>query len=157
VDPQCDEDALPDLQGHSITYRIALGSRRGQKAFMLRTLAPCGEDRGGERVAQANGFSLHAGVAAEAEERGKLERLCRYISRPAVATERLSRTAQGHIRYALKTPYRDGTTHVRASAMRWAQRLKRVLAPIAARATLRACTRVGLLPALLMLSARRRG
>jgi len=27
-----------------------------------------------------------------------------------VAIERLSRTAQGTIRYALKTPYRDGTT-----------------------------------------------
>jgi len=63
-------------------------------------------------VAQANGFSLHAGIAAEAEQRQKLERLCRYIARPAVAIERLSRTAQGTIRYALKTPYRDGTTHV---------------------------------------------
>jgi hypothetical protein len=31
-------------------------------------------------LAQANGFSLHAGVAAEAGERSKLERLCRYIS-----------------------------------------------------------------------------
>jgi hypothetical protein len=29
-----------------------------------------------------------------------------------VAIERLSLTAQGLIRYALKTPYRDGTTHV---------------------------------------------
>ena len=29
-----------------------------------------------------------------------------------MAIERLSRTAQGTIRYALKTPYRDGTTHV---------------------------------------------
>jgi hypothetical protein len=29
-----------------------------------------------------------------------------------VAIERLSLTAQGHVRYALKTPYRDGTTHV---------------------------------------------
>jgi hypothetical protein len=38
--------------------------------------------------------------------------LCRYISRPAVSTQRLSLTAKGHIRYALKTPYRDGTTHV---------------------------------------------
>jgi hypothetical protein len=55
---------------------------------------------------------LHAGVAAEADQRGKLERLCRYIARPAVAIERLSLTAQGHIHYALKTPYRDGTTHV---------------------------------------------
>ncbi len=42
----------------------------------------------------------------------KLKRLCRYIARPAVVTERLSLTRQGDIRYALKTPYRDGTTHV---------------------------------------------
>lgn len=58
------------------------------------------------------GFSLHAGVTARADERKKLERLCRCISRPAVAEERLSRTANGNIRYQLKTPYRDGTTHV---------------------------------------------
>ena len=45
-------------------------------------------------------------------ERQKLERLCRYIAGPAVAIERLSLTAQGNIRYALKTPYQDGTTHV---------------------------------------------
>jgi Putative transposase len=74
LDPDCDEDALPDLQGHSISYRIALGSRRGQKAFTLQTLSPRGEER--VRAAQANGFSLHAGVAAEACERSKLERLC---------------------------------------------------------------------------------
>jgi hypothetical protein len=110
LDPDCDEDALPDLQGHSISYRIALGSRRGQKAFTLQTLSPRGEERVG--AAQANGFSLHAGVAAEACERSKLERLCRCISRPAVATQRLSLSAQGNIRYGLKTPYRDGTTHV---------------------------------------------
>ena len=36
----------------------------------------------------------------------------RYITRPAVSTERLSLTAQGNIRYRLKTPYRDGTTDV---------------------------------------------
>jgi Putative transposase len=29
-----------------------------------------------------------------------------------VATERLALTDSGHIRYTLKTPYRDGTTHV---------------------------------------------
>ena len=63
-------------------------------------------------VAKAAGFSLHAGVASEAHEREKLERLCRYITRPAVSTERLSLTAQGNIRYRLKNPYRDGTTEV---------------------------------------------
>jgi hypothetical protein len=85
-----------------------MGPHQGRKAFMLQTLAPRPEERGAEAVAQANGFSLHAGMAAQAGELAKLERLCRYISRPAVAVE----TAQGHIRYALKTPYRDGTTHV---------------------------------------------
>jgi hypothetical protein len=79
---------------------------------MLHSLPPSGEERAGESVAQVAGFSLHAGVAAEAHQRQKLERLCRYISRPAVAIERLALTEQGSIRYALKTPYRDGTTHV---------------------------------------------
>jgi hypothetical protein len=55
---------------------------------------------------------LHAGVAAEAEQREELERLCGYISRPAVAIERLSLSSQGSVRCALRTPYRDGTTHV---------------------------------------------
>ncbi len=57
-------------------------------------------------------FSLHAGVAAKAHERKKRERLCRYISRPAVSEKRLSLMPKGNIRYELKTPYRDGTTHV---------------------------------------------
>jgi hypothetical protein len=58
------------------------------------------------------GFSLHAGVAARTDERQKLERLCRYISRPAVSEKRLSLAPNGNVRYQLKMPYRDGTTHV---------------------------------------------
>jgi hypothetical protein len=34
------------------------------------------------------------------------------LHRPPVATGRLSLTTQGQVRYTLKTPYRDGTTHV---------------------------------------------
>ncbi len=59
-----------------------------------------------------DGFSLHAGVAAKAHERKKLERICRYIAKPPVSEQRLSRTRNGMVRYQLKTPYRDGTTHV---------------------------------------------
>jgi hypothetical protein len=55
------------------------------------------------------GFSLHAGVAARANERDKLERLCRYIAGPAVSTKRLSLIRNGQVRYELKTPYNDGT------------------------------------------------
>jgi len=63
-------------------------------------------------VGEAAGFSLHAGVATNANEREKLERLCRYITRPAVSTKRLSMTRNGRVRYELKTPWRNGTTHV---------------------------------------------
>ena len=49
------------------------------------------------------GFSLHAGVAAKANQRDKLERLCRYITCPAISEKRLSLTNQGKVRYELKT------------------------------------------------------
>jgi len=66
-------------------------------------------DPGLERVARANGFSLHAGVSCEGNQKDKRERLCRYISRPAVAVPRLSLSSTGKVVYTLKTPYRDGT------------------------------------------------
>jgi ribosomal protein S27E len=104
---------LDGLLGASITYRIAVGPQRGEKAFMLRTLPPADEESvAGDRVARVAGFSLHAGIAARADQRNKVERLCRYIARPAVAEPRLSLTERGEVRYTLKTPYRDGTTHV---------------------------------------------
>ena len=106
----CDDATLDELRSHSITYRIALGPHAGRKAFTLQTLPSTGEFEDG--LARANGFSLHPGVVVAADERAKLERLCRTITRPAVSTERLSRTAQGLIHYRLKTPYRERTTHV---------------------------------------------
>src|SRR5450755_4220077 len=39
-EPQGEDGAIADLQGHSITYRIALGPQRGRKAFMLQSLPP---------------------------------------------------------------------------------------------------------------------
>ena len=57
-------------------------------------------------------FARQAGIAARADERKKLERLCRYIARPAVSEKRLSLLTNGNVRYELKTPYGDGTTHV---------------------------------------------
>lgn len=68
------------------------------------------EEQFGGTVGEVTGFNLHAGVAARVNERKKFERLCRYISRPAVSAKRLSLTPNGNIRYQLKAPYRDGTT-----------------------------------------------
>ena len=109
---QSDEDVMAPLHGHSITYRVAIGSQLGRKVMTLQTQPSKSQNSGLERVAKEAGFSLHAGVSAEAHQRDKLEKLCRYISRPAVSEKRLALTTNGKIRYQLKTAYRDGTTHV---------------------------------------------
>jgi len=108
-----DEDPSNQLFGSSITYRIALGQQQGREVFTLQTLPDIGSNNPDTtRVGEVSGFSLHAGVATKANERAKLERLCRYITRPAVSTKRLSMTRNGRVRYELKTPWRNGTTHV---------------------------------------------
>jgi hypothetical protein len=106
-------DPMQQVHGHSITYRIAIGSQQGKKVFTLQTLLPkeAADDRFSQ-VAKGGGFSLHAGVATLSHQRQKLERICRYVARPAVSEQRLALTRDGRVRYELKTPYRDGTTHV---------------------------------------------
>ena len=112
LDPAEDTDAMPQILGSSVSYRVAVGPQQGRKAFMIRTIRPLDKpDPGLERVAKASGFSLHAGVSCEAHQKDKRERLCRYIARPAVAVPRLSRSTDKVV-YTLKTPYRDGTTQV---------------------------------------------
>ena len=107
-----DEDPMRQVLGCSVSYRIAIGPQQGRKVFTLQTIPAWEDDDRFAQVAKVSGFSLHAGVAAQAWERQKLERLCRYISRPAVSEKRLSITPSGNIRYQLKTPYSDGSTHV---------------------------------------------
>lgn len=107
------EDPMHTLHGHSITYRVAVGPRQGRKVLTLQAQPPGSQPSyHNHQVAKEAGFSLHAGVMAEAHQREKLERLCRYIARPPVSEKRLSVTEHGQVRYELKTPYSDGTTHV---------------------------------------------
>ena len=125
-----DDDPMQDVHGHSISYRIAIGPQQGRKVFTLQTIpAQPEEKRDSDRVAKQAGFSLHAGVCAEAHQRNKLERLCRYITRPAVSEQRISFTPSGNIRYELKTPYRDGTTHVIFEPLDFIARLAALVPP----------------------------
>ena len=73
-----DEDPMLQIHGFSTTYRIAIGDNQGRKVFTLQTIPPR-EYQGVEsdRVANVAGFNLHAGVMSEAQDRDKLERLCR--------------------------------------------------------------------------------
>ena len=75
------------------------------------------------RCADNNGFSLHAAVRCAADDRQALEQLCRYITRPALANERVQTNAAGQVVLKLKTPWRDGTTHLVMSPLKFMQRL----------------------------------
>ena len=112
------DHALTALQAASCTYRIALGPRAGQKVLSLHSLQGTGERSPPGLCAKRHGFSLHAGVRCSADQRRELERLCRYITRPAIANARLKRNAAGQVVLQLKSAYRDGTTHV-VMSRRW--------------------------------------
>jgi uncharacterized protein (DUF983 family) len=114
---------LRPLQAAAVTYRIAFGPRAGQKVVTLRGAMPR-EGRAQQPLcADIDGFSLHAAVRVEAHDRKRLEQLCRYITRPALSDERVQVNAAGQVELKLKTPWRDGTTHLVMSPLELMQRL----------------------------------
>ena len=58
----------------------------------------------------AQGHRLEAADAVARGDTTRLERLCRYVARPALSAERLSLTRQGNVLLRLRRPWRDGTT-----------------------------------------------
>jgi hypothetical protein len=114
----CDGDAVASFAGTSSPL-VRLGDRIEVEDV---------ESRVGEQCAAVQGFSLHAGVAIGGQDRKRIERLCRYISRPPIARERLSELQGGRIAYELRHRWRDGTTHVVFEPMELLEKLS-VLVP----------------------------
>jgi hypothetical protein len=92
-----EDDAPARLQAGAAAYRFTLGPNKGKKAFQLKTLPDSDHQQAYGLVAKNSGFSPHAGVAMTGTERDKIEKLCRYIARPAVALERLSLSSNGQV------------------------------------------------------------
>ena len=106
------ETAMTPLHAAACTYRIAFGPRAGQKVLTLQTLPSQAAQLSQPGCVSEQGFSLHAEVRLAINQRHKLEHLCRYITRPAIANERLTLNGAGQVVLRLKTPYHDGTTHI---------------------------------------------
>jgi hypothetical protein len=126
AEPDTDGEAsrtLRPLQAAAVTYRIAFGPRAGQKVLTLRGAMPREAAARQPLCADIDGFSLHAAVRVEARDRKRLEQLCRYITRPALSDERVQLNAAGQVELKLKTPWRDGTTHLVMSPLEFMQRL----------------------------------
>ncbi|QDV05857.1 Putative transposase [Planctomycetes bacterium Poly30] len=60
-------------------------------------------------VMNADGFSLHAATLIRKGQRAQLEKLCRYVTRPAISLERFEVRPDGMVSWLLRKPWRDGT------------------------------------------------
>jgi hypothetical protein len=57
----------------------------------------------GECAVVVDGFNVYAGDAIDGRDRKRIERMCRYLARPPIATARLTETGDGdELRYELK-------------------------------------------------------
>ncbi len=135
-DPLAGDDPLMAMLGAaSIRSRIATGSEAGEPWRRLGDrVEPIAEDESGvepraailSRCVRQGGMSLHADVAVPARDR---ERLCRYVVRPPLARGRLEAITDGRLAYRLKTPWRDGTTHVVMERRELLERLAPLIPP----------------------------
>jgi hypothetical protein len=81
------------------------------------------------RCASIEGFGVHANVAVAADHRERLEHLIRYALRPPLAASRLQRLPSGRIRYKLKRPWYDGSTHLELDPLALMRRLALLIPP----------------------------
>jgi hypothetical protein len=127
-----DELGLADLcQGASVQNRIALGERAGQRVRKLGSFGLGGEPvlQEGTRCASLGGFSLHANTSVEADEKDRLEKLCRYVARPPIAEMRLSESRDGGIIYRFKKEWSDGTQAVLFTPQEFIEKLVALIPP----------------------------
>ena len=144
ADGEADSDearVLRPLQAAACTYRIAFGSRAGQKVLTVQGVMPREKDFKQALYVDNNGFSLHAAVRSGADDRQALEQLCRYIARPALPNERVQTNAARQVVLKLKTAWRDGTTHLVMSPLEPVSGQPRTMAPGRQRTVDRRCPR----------------
>lgn len=114
----------------SIGHKAGFGERAGQglRRFGIKKLEVDPEDND-PFSANVGGFSLNARVWVGGKDREKLEKLIRYMARGPIATERLSESFPNLLIYKMKTPWRDGTTHVSFSYLDFIARLVALIPP----------------------------
>ncbi len=126
-----DQPLLAEIYAASVRSRIAIGERAGLGVLRIGDLVDpeAAAFVTGPRSTMIDGVSLHANVAVPAGDRRRLEKLCRYIARPPVSTQRLSKLGDGRLLYRLKRRWRDGTTHVVFQPLELVEKLAAIVPP----------------------------
>jgi hypothetical protein len=105
-------ELLVELAAASVQGRAALGERAGERDQRVGRGTRNEPFAKGPLCAEVDGFSLHAAVRVAGRDRDRLEHLCRYAGRAAIAENRLALLPDGRVAYSLKKRWKDGTTHV---------------------------------------------
>jgi hypothetical protein len=137
LDPQMQTEEPPpelvlDEPGLASCYTVAArgisvsGERAGLPA--LRLVSPSAPSRArsasaadSEPVAEVRGVNVHAKQRVDGRDRKQLERLCRYVTRPPLAEERLERLADGQNYVAEEHHFGDDLLVTRKGAIRAGQ------------------------------------
>nr|BFD69089.1 hypothetical protein HAGR004_41110 [Bdellovibrio sp. HAGR004] len=125
-----DEEGLGEISSLSISNKSGFGERAGKglRRFGAKKLEVDPEGRD-PYSANVDGFSLNARVWIAGNDRKKLEQLIRYMARGPIATERLTESFPNQLLYKMKSPWRDGTTHVSFSPLDFIARLVALIPP----------------------------
>jgi hypothetical protein len=130
-EPDDPDSLLAHCQAASVRGRLATGERAGRRVPRLGHPSDAtGRTRwsASSRAAEWEGFSLHAGVRVGARQRRRLERLCRYVARPPLATERLTEWSDG-LAYEFRHAWRDGTSAILLKPLELIERLVALIPP----------------------------
>jgi hypothetical protein len=135
--PDVDTDVHLPAMAASISQKIAFGPRAGQPVKRLFTTGPAGCSWSdpesttvtGPCCASHGGYSLHANTCIPNHDKHRLEKLITYVARGPIADERLERVGDETVRVRLKTPWKDGTTHLEFSFSEFMEKLVALIPP----------------------------
>jgi len=114
----------------SVSGTVCLGRNRGKYVQREGRVAGGGFiEFSGECCAEADGFTLHANVRVHGRKRKQLERLCRYMARPAIASKRLELLPDGRVRYRLRHVFHDGTRSILFDPLTFIEKLCALVPP----------------------------
>jgi len=122
------EPLLAQISAASVQGMVATGDRAGRKV-RRRLTDPEDGVRSGALCYASRGFSLHAATRIEATDRRRLERLCRYVIRPPVASGRLRFVDEQTLLFTLKTAWADGTCQLVLSPQELLEKLAALVPP----------------------------
>ncbi|MDH5492650.1 MAG: transposase [Myxococcales bacterium] len=130
TDFELEQPALASALAASAQDLQLFGDRAGQPSAKLTRPVPLSPpSKHAPRGARIGGFDVHAAERIDGHDRDALEKVCRYLCRPALSQERIRLHHDGRVRVQLKRAWRDGTEAVLLSPMDFISRLCALVPP----------------------------